>query len=143
MNCNICFFRRQSIDMRYNVYDPPKQEMLGGAKCLLSVDESYYNKYRRRCMYIFSRQVHPRVLHATLEKLLIQKFLSDSLLVYMISLHIIPFVKHSFNGNLLIIPYLSMTMTGCLKCLQAILSGIMDYLIQQDFHIRNTIAKCF
>ena len=32
--------------MRYNVYDPPKQEQ--GGKNLLSVDEAYYSKYRRK-----------------------------------------------------------------------------------------------
>ncbi len=53
--------------MRYNVYDPPKQEMMGGPKCLLSVDESYYNKYRRRCMYICPRQVKLRLLLAAFE----------------------------------------------------------------------------
>ena len=43
-----CTCRRKSIDMRYNVYDPPRHENQFN-KYLLAVDESYYSKYRRKC----------------------------------------------------------------------------------------------
>ena len=52
-----CFlFRKTSIDMRYSVYDPPKQEGVidqQNSKFLLSVDEAYSsNRFRRKsCDY--------------------------------------------------------------------------------------------
>ena len=45
--------RRTSIDMRYNVFDPPKQEdPVSKQQYLLSVDEAYYSKYRREYIHL-------------------------------------------------------------------------------------------
>ena len=48
--------RRTSIDMRYNVFDPPKQEdPVSKQQYLLSVDEAYYSKYRREYIHLYTR----------------------------------------------------------------------------------------
>lgn len=41
------YYSRKSLDMRYQTYDPPKQEMFSN-KYMLSVDEAYYSKFRRK-----------------------------------------------------------------------------------------------